>query len=179
MALFFGFLLLVIGIPTWFLFPPREALIPSDVVFVIAGSYDGRHQLGARLVEDGLAENFVVSNPEGAKDAVGAAHCEGINRPKAASGTWCLSPVPSTTTGEALTMGALSSKQKWSSATVVTSRVHARRVKTMFVHCTNLDAEVVYVDYIQKHSVVKELLHEIAGYIKFWVTNPCRNLTKF
>lgn len=167
-ALVFSF-----GVPAWILFPPQEMVVPADVVMVIAGESDGRHQLGAELVEVGMAPNFVVSNPSGTRDRVGSAHCRGARRPEAATATWCLQPEPVTTTGEALTIGRLAEKESWSSATVVTSRLHARRVHTMLRQCTDLDVTVVYVDYIDQDIVVHQVLHEIGGYIKFWATNPC------
>ncbi|NLA55737.1 MAG: DUF218 domain-containing protein [Corynebacterium humireducens] len=169
---------LTLGVPSWLLFPPQETPGRSNAVMVIAGSSDGRHQLGAQLVEQGIAPNYVVSNPLGFRDKVGSAHCRGVDRPENALETWCLRPEPVTTTGEALTMGKLAEAQGWATATVVTSRTHARRVRTMFEQCTNLDISVVYMDYIQRKTITDRVLHEIGGYIKFWITNPCRDVPK-
>lgn len=168
-----GPLVLALGVSAWILFPQEGQVVPADVVMVIAGESDGRHELGAELVEEGMAPNFVVSNPSGTRDMVGSAHCRGSLRPEAATATWCLRPEPVTTTGEAMTMGRLAEKENWSSATVVTSRLHAHRVHSMFRSCTNLDVSVVYVDYIDKDIVVDQVLHEIGGYLKFWATDPC------
>lgn len=71
-------------------------------------------------------------------------------------------------------MGELAKKEEWTSVTVVTSRTHARRVNTMFTQCTDLDTTVVFMDYIWLQSVFDEVLHEIGGHIKFWLTDPCR-----
>lgn len=166
-------LVLVVGVPSWILFPPHKALKDSDVVMVVAGASDGRHELAARLVEGGTAKNFVVSNPGGRKEKVGSSHCRGVDMPDAADKTWCLSPKPRTTIGEALTIGKLAEEQGWSTATVVTSRTHARRVHTMFKYCSGLDANVVFVDDLQTGRVKKRVIHEIGGYIKFWLTKPC------
>lgn len=163
----------MLGVPAWLLFPPQGTLGASDAIMVIAGYSDGRHQLGAQLIEEGISQNYVVSNPLGTKDKVGSAHCRGVDMPENALHTWCLGPEPVTTTGEALTMGKLAEAQGWTTATVVTNRTHARRVSTMFEQCTNLDATVIYRDYIQKKIVKDQVLHEIGGYIKFWLTNPC------
>src|SRR5699024_12657787 len=57
----------------------------SDAIMVIAGASDGRHELGARLIEDGVSKRFVVSNPSGASDKVGYAHCNGSSRPTSAT----------------------------------------------------------------------------------------------
>lgn len=167
------FLVLPVGVPAWLIFPPQGTPVPSDAVMVIAGASDGRHELGAQLVEEGISQNFVVSNPGGIKDKVGSAHCRGADQPKFATGIWCLSPHPVTTTGEALTMGELAEEEGWTVATVVTSRTHARRVHTMFEQCTDLDVTVVYQDYLHRKTLRAMVQHEIGGYIKFWATNPC------
>ena len=141
--------LLVIGVPAWFLLPPREMAVPSDAVVVLAGASDGRHQLGAQLVEEGTAENFVVSNPRGAGDRVGSAHCRGQDRPEGAA------------------------EEGWSELTVVTNRPHNRRVRTMFEHCTDLEVTVVSSQWVNKVRVPYHVAREVAGYMKFWITDPC------
>lgn len=165
--------LVTIGVPSWLLFPPQNSPVPTDTVMVIAGASDGRHQLGAHLIDEGFSQNFVVSNPLGTKDKIGSAHCRGEKRPKKAVQTWCLQPDPVTTTGEALTIGKMAVHERWKTATAVTSRTHARRVNTMFKHCSDLEVTVIYVDRFQRDRVTHQILHEIAGYIKFWLTNPC------
>ena len=55
-------ILVILSLPAWFLFPPQDIPSESDAVLVIAGASDGRHQLGAQLIEDGLSKNFVASN---------------------------------------------------------------------------------------------------------------------
>lgn len=168
-----GVILAAAGFPAWIFFPPGTPAQPADVVMVIAGESDGRHQLGAELIEAGAAPNFVVSNPSGIRDRVGTAHCRGARRPAAAVETWCLKPEPVTTTGEALTMGKLAEEQNWESATMVTNRPHARRVGAMFRHCTSLEVSVVYVDEIDREIIVDQVLHEMGGFIKLWLTDPC------
>lgn len=166
---------LIVGVPTWFVFPPKESPGASDAVMVIAGSDDGRHALGARMVKDGLTKHFVVSNPEGAYDEVGFAYCRGKDRPDEATATWCLHPDPETTIGEVVTMEELATKEKWATLTVVTSQVHSRRVQTMFNYCTSLSVTVVFPSEVRLYSFIREIFHELGGYIKFWLTNPCRN----
>lgn len=170
---FFIVLISVALVPAWVSFPPRYSAMPSDAVVVVAGLSDGRHQLGAELIEAGIAQNFVVSNPAGRSDKIGFAHCRGGDRPAAAAGVWCLRPNPVTTTGEALATAKLAETQGWSTLTVVTSRTHARRVHTIFARCSNLDVSVVPVDYLWNGKLRDRLLHEIGGYLKFWLTNPC------
>ena len=91
-------ILLILGIPAWFLFPPQDEPQQADAVLVIAGASDGRHELGAKLIEDGVSENFVVSNSSGPEDKVGYAHCNDDSKPASAAETWCMKSDPVTTT---------------------------------------------------------------------------------
>ncbi|GGO21976.1 hypothetical protein GCM10010980_23630 [Corynebacterium marinum] len=157
-------------------FPPEGTPVSSDAVVVLAGSADGRHQLGAQMVDQGDAENFVVSNPRKELDKVGTAHCRGVSRPETATGVWCLEPDPVTTTGEAMAVGELAEKEDWSNITVLTHRPHTRRVQAIFNKCTNLEVVVVPLERIIWTRILYQTSREIAGFAKFWITNPCRDL---
>src|SRR5699024_11963724 len=52
----------------WTVYPPNERSENADVVVVIAGASDGRHELGAEIALKYGIKNFVVSNPAGAKE---------------------------------------------------------------------------------------------------------------
>ena len=164
---------LILGIPSWFLFPPRATPTDSDAVLVMAGASDGRHELGAMLVTDGFSENFVVSNSSGTRDKVGSAHCRGDARPESAKETWCLKADPVTTTGEALAIGRLAEAKGWTSVTAVTNRPHTRRVRTNLEQCTDLEVQVVSVEEIDTTRAPVYVVREVAGYIKFWLNDPC------
>lgn len=164
----------LLGVPAWFLFPPQDNPVRSDAIFVLAGAYDGRHELGAQMVERGVSQNFVVSNPSGVKDKVGSEHCRGDARPKSAEGIWCLHADPVTTTGEAMTIGELAKKEGWTSVTAVTDRPHTRRVRTNLEQCTDLNVEVVPIDEIDVLRAPSRVAREVGGYIKYLVTNPCQ-----
>ena len=71
------------------------------------------------------------------------------------------------------TLGKLAEVEGWSTATVVTSRFHARRVGTMFGQCTSIDATVIYQEHLNGKRLTRQVFHEIGGYIKFWLTDPC------
>lgn len=159
--------------PVWLLNPPDADLRRSDAVLVIAGSWDGRHQLGAQLVEEGLADNYVVSNPEGSDDTVGYAHCHGEDRPDAPGRIWCMHPEPETTTGEAQTFAELAGEQGWTSVIAVTNPTHTRRVQLMLDRCTDLDATVTHIDMVDRDIVATLVGREIGGFLKFWWNRPC------
>lgn len=171
-------ILLAIGFPAFFLFPSSTPPMPSDAVLVLAGVSDGRHQLGAELIGEGISQNFVVSNPLGPHDKVGHAYCQGRDLLEGASRVWCMRPIPVTTVGEAMTIGKLAEEEGWTTLTAVTNRPHTRRVQTIFEQCTNLDVDVVSISRIDVSWLPYHLAQEIGGYIKFWITNPCGDMPK-
>lgn len=166
-------IVVMLGVPAWFLFPPREDPVSSDVVLVMAGASDGRHQVGAQLVEEGTARNFVVSNPDGADDKVGYSHCHGEDRPTLAEGICCMRPEPVDTVGEAVTLAELAETEGWSAVTAVTNRPHTHRVRTVFKRCTDLDVVVVSTENVNVTRLPYHVAREIGGYLKFWLTMPC------
>ncbi|HZK32468.1 MAG TPA: ElyC/SanA/YdcF family protein [Corynebacterium sp.] len=168
------FLLLagVAGVVGFFLFPSRSQPDPADVVVVLAGADDGRHALARQLVEEGMAENLVVSNPDGTRDKAGSSLCRGELRPVGVP-TWCLDPVPVTTTGETQTFDHLAGQEGWQTAVVVTNRPHTHRVRMNFSQCTEVEATVVSIDHVVWEYVWLHVLREIGGFVKHWVTSPC------
>lgn len=156
----------------WLLFPPKNTPKQSDVVVVMAGATDGRHDLGHELVRSGVAHNLVVSNPHGHWDPAGYALCAQSVVPKDIE-TWCMDPLPPTTTGEAKTFESLAIREGWDSVMVVTNRPHHRRVKLNFERCTNLEATVISIEGVNKRAALYHVSRELGGFLKFWITRPC------
>ena len=167
-----GFITVVVIVVGFFLLPPRSETRPVDVVVVLAGLDDGRHALARELVEEGLADNLVVSNPGGPAERRGSSLCRGESRPEGAR-TWCLNPDPVTTTGEALTFEQLAEEEGWQTAMVVTNRVHARRANINFEQCTSVNSVVISVDQINWVYLPVLVAREIGGFLKHWTTDPC------
>ncbi|MDO5513211.1 YdcF family protein [Corynebacterium sp.] len=156
----------------FFLLPPTPILQESDVVVVLGGASDGRHEVGADLVNEGMADNYVVAVPRGRNDPVGWAHCTGTKTPDARE-TWCLTPRPSTTAGEAMGVEKLAQEQGWDTVTVVTSRPHTRRTQMIFERCTDLEISLAHIDNVRWWLVPRDMARETLGALKFWVTDPC------
>lgn len=165
--------LIVSAALAWLLFPPKRELHPTDAVLVMANMSDGRHEMGASLIDEGIAPNLIVSNPLGEKDIVGHSYCAGENIPEAAAEAWCMDPFPVSTTGEAWTFEELAREQAWSTVTVVTARTHARRVQQNFDHCTDLDANVVWIDVVEEDILQYIVAHEFGGLLQLWLTDHC------
>lgn len=157
----------------WTVYPPNERSENADVVVVIAGASDGRHELGADIAKRYGIKNLVVSNPAGPEDKIGYSHCEGEDRPEGVN-TWCMDSYPVITSGEARTFDKLAREQNWESAIMVTSRPHTRRVKYFFEQCTDLsEVKVANVRNINENTIIYQVFHEVAGFIKYWITDPC------
>lgn len=162
-----------LAVIVWLLLhPPKNEPTSADVVLVIAGATDGRHDLGAELVKAGVADNLVVSNPAGLNDEVGSSLCRGENQPEGVN-TWCMNPVPSTTTGEAQTFERLAQEQGWETAVAVTNRPHHHRVRLNFAQCTSVDTAVVSTEGLTERSLPYLVARELGGYVKHFLTNPC------
>ena len=84
-----------------------------------------------------------------------------------------MKPEPETTTGEALTLDKLAKREGWTSVTAVTNRPHNHRVRTNLKRCTELEFAVVSVDYLDVTRAPIHIAREVAGFVKFWVNNPC------
>ncbi|WP_080796397.1 YdcF family protein [Corynebacterium pacaense] len=156
----------------WLLLPPNELPPRADVVMVVAGASDGRHELGARIVDDLDTRSFVVSNPNGTRDVKGSSFCRGVDRPRNAE-TWCLDPHPVTTAGEAMTLGELAREQGWESAVIVTNRPHSRRVEYIFRDCTDLQIDVVHISTVNLELLPYHLAREAAGFGRHLLADPC------
>lgn len=155
----------LLDLPPWFLLPPRDTPSSNDAISVLAGASDGRHQLGAELVEEDVALNFVISNPGGDGEPIWYSHCAGDKRPESATETRCMKPVLGTTMGEAKTVGSLAESENWQSLTVVTDRPHTSCVCMTFERCTTLDISVVPVENVDVVRAPVHIAREIAGFI--------------
>lgn len=154
--------------------PPRERPTNADVVVVIAGSSDGRHELAAELVHAGVADNLVVSHPGGRRgDPVGYALCRGEGVPENIN-IWCMDPQPPTTTGEVQTFERLAREQGWRTAVATTNRPHHYRVRLNFSQCSSVRATVASISELSPRETPYLVAREIGGFAKHFLTRPCR-----
>lgn len=152
--------------------PPRTEPVAADVIVVMAGDTDQRHAVGAELARDGIAENLVVSNPAGVRDASGYRLCRGLTSPPDVE-TWCLDPRPATTTGEAQTFDELARERGWDTAVVITNRTHHYRALMNFSSCAEATPTVISVPDSDGRSAAGRVIWELGGFLKFFFRNPC------
>lgn len=163
---------ILVAFTTWLIFPPEDISRDADVVMVVAGASDGRHELGAEIVRELGIPHFVVSNPKGDEDEKGASFCHGAQTPRDTQ-IWCLNPDPVTTAGEAMGFEMLAKKQGWESAIIVTNRPHSRRVTRIFTDCTTMDIHVTAIHTINMGHLPYHVAREAGGFAKYFLTDPC------
>lgn len=179
LAAFAVVLLLVVGLVVaagvtraWFLQAHTEHPQRVDAVLVLAGADDGRHDLGVELVENGVADDLVISAPPAWHEYVYLDYCQGSRQPESAR-AWCMLPQPMTTAGEAMTFDRLAQEQGWESVVVVTNRPHAHRTGTIFADCSDAESTVVSTEYVNSSLIRQHITREIGGFLKHWVNQPC------
>ncbi|WP_247826354.1 YdcF family protein [Arthrobacter antioxidans] len=120
----------------WTLFydPPLRPAGRADAVVVLAGAAAERLPLGRELIDDGVADELVLSSTglpgNAATDAVCAEENPDIT---------CFVPDPLTTRGEARAVAALARDNGWDEIVVVTSTYHVTRASTNLAQCSEAD----------------------------------------
>ena len=141
----------------------------ADVVVIVSHASDGRHELAVELIADGVAENLVVSNHSGPRDRPGYELCHGRGVPESTQ-IWCMDPYPVSTAGEAQTFNEIAVEEGWESAIIVTSRTHNYRVHANFSYYTDLDIDVLSIDWLDTSDLGRTLVHEAGGFAKIALT---------
>ena len=122
------------GLPLY-VFPPVDEVPPSATVLVLGPPMQARVDLAERLRDEGLAERIVVSvQASGGQSAQDLAICQD-------EGVTCAVADPSTTRGEVLLAGAVSSAAP--SVIVVTTTPHVARTRYIFAKCYPGEVTVV------------------------------------
>jgi len=111
--------------------PPADLPRRVDAVLVLAGGDGERERTGLRLARDGVAPVLVFS--DGGRPGPGS---ERLCRQRL-SGVriLCLTPLVSSTRGEARAFSELAAREDWRSVAVVTSGYHLRRARLLVDRC--------------------------------------------
>lgn len=133
--------LLVVGLTAWlalawalFHDPPLDPVGRADAVVVLAGAAEERLPLGQDLVDDGVADELVLSSTGLPGNAAADAVCA-EDRPR----TTCFVPDPLTTRGEARAVAALARDNGWDEIVVVTSTYHVTRASMHLAQCSEAE----------------------------------------
>ena len=134
--------------------PPSRTTNHADAVVVLAYGQD-RLRTGRELVEEGVADNLVISVSEGVQRRIDDGRLAVLTPEEVAEGlgeegpwieecgeqyagyrTECIRPQPNTTEGEAIAVAGLVREYDWDTLVIVTERSHMRRGLTTFEACT-------------------------------------------
>jgi hypothetical protein len=127
-------LVVLAGLPLY-VFPEVDEVPPSATVLVLGPPMQARLDLAERLRDEGLAERIVVSvQASGGQTAQDLAICQHV-------GVRCEVADPSTTRGEVLLAGAVSSAAR--PMIVVSSTPHVARTRYIFAKCYPGEVTVV------------------------------------
>jgi DUF218 domain len=123
-----------------FLWPREESADRVDAVVVLAGDAEHRIPRGLELVEDGVADELVISTEPGEKWERWRPLC-------GRRAIVCFDARPYSTAGEAETVERLAARRGWRSIALVSSRYHIFRARMLFRRCLEGRVAAVGADY--------------------------------
>jgi uncharacterized SAM-binding protein YcdF (DUF218 family) len=109
-----------------------------DAVVVLAGAASERLAVGETLVEEGTADELVLSSTGLPGNAATEALCA-----EEEAEVMCFTPDPLTTRGEARAIADLARERGWDSIIVVTSTYHVTRASSNISHCSKASVTMV------------------------------------
>lgn len=167
------FLVLVVAVAVWLALCFRFVVHPTidepgtaDAVVVLGGDEEVGWREGRRLVDDGVADELVVSTPVGRP-----AECD---VPPPGIEVTCFVPEPSTTRGEAQMIRRLAEERGWDSVVVVTWRSHIARSRLLVERCFDGDVRMVE-DHLPMDTGRwwSEFLYQSGAWVKTQLTRDC------
>ncbi|WP_129587609.1 YdcF family protein [Actinomyces minihominis] len=168
LTLLVAVMVVMLGITLWWIWnPPLKQADSADAVIVLAYGKD-RLAEGRQLAEAGVSDNLVISISdrmesrieEGRLPVLSPSEVDGVETiPTGATSsgawveqcgaeyatqqgsyfTWCFTPDPMTTEGEAIALNQLAQANGWETVVVVTEPSHLNRSLRIFETCTNLE----------------------------------------
>ena len=155
--------IVVVGIPLY-VFPSQDDVQHADAVLVIGPPMVQRLVTAQALVEGGIAEEMVVSVPDGSiissrltprLDDLCSAMPTEADYP-----VTCFTPDPFTTRGESQAIARMAEESGWESVIVVTSLPHILRARVLFNRCA--DAYDVFFVSDQRKLDLSDWAYEYA-----------------
>jgi hypothetical protein len=147
---------------------------------VVAGLNDDRYDYARRLVEAGVSNRILVSQPSpGAHDQYSAkidSYCQDnstVSRDEQRVHVECFEPDVNTTEGETTAVTRIARDRGYESLLVVTYWGHVSRVRLYFEQCFNGPIYVTDTPRPTQISRRYALLHETGGYVKAFLKPAC------
>jgi DUF218 domain len=143
----------------------------ADAIIVLGPPpVNGRLDVAEQLIEDGVADNLVVSVMS-EKQRMGYPMCTGR---ETGFTVFCFQPSPKTTRGEAEHMRELARQHGWKSVVVVTSTYHVSRARMIFDRC--FDGSLYVVAARKRISLLDwgyQYLYQTGAYAKAALQSGC------
>lgn len=120
--------------------PIVKGAAPSDAVVVLAGASEERLPVARNLIQDSVAPVLALTST----DSPGNAASDRLCRTEVvAVPVVCYSPSQGNTRDEIRALAQVIQEQDWNQVTVVTSRYHVTRARTLLDQCTTAQIHMV------------------------------------
>jgi uncharacterized SAM-binding protein YcdF (DUF218 family) len=152
--------------------PPGRA----DAVLVLGPPTVQRLVRAQGLIDDGLADELVISAPSGAAQDDEHTLLRNLCLGRSATPATCITPDPFTTQGEARLARDLLNERGWSSIIVVTSVTHVSRAQMLFERCVSEDGRIQFTSDERDYDArrwVEELVYQTGAWGKALLTTDC------
>ena len=203
LALLAAVMVVMLGIALqWIWNPPQQRVDSADAIVVLAYGKD-RLAEGRHLADAGVSDNLVISISDrmasriedGRLPVLTPDEVDGVDTiptGATASGawveqcdaeyttqqgnylTWCFTPAPMTTEGEAIAVDELARANGWDSVVVVTEHSHLNRSLRIFEACTNLEISGASSDHASPwYRNLWRSAYEVGATIKVATLGAC------
>ena len=133
---------------------------PADAVVMFGGS-GPRFEAAVSMVDAGVADTLVVSDPNDPKSSAGRTEFETFCAGDHDYEAICFDPEPRTTRGESRFLAELAAQRRWQRVVVVTTTDQASRARMLLERCWDGTIDLVVVD--SGANVVGRVLYEWAA----------------
>lgn len=160
------------------LFPRIDSPDGVDAIIVVAGAQDDRYTYARHLAEEGIADQILVSRPEGSSSYATAIDAYCASTPVTARdgrriNIECFTPDSDTTEGETTAATRIAHERGYDSLLAVTYWGHVSRVRMYFEQCFAGEMSVTDTPRPLSRSRMDALLHETGGYVKAFIQPAC------
>ncbi|WP_440708402.1 YdcF family protein [Herbiconiux sp. YIM B11900] len=166
-----------IGAARIIVFPDLDDPVRADAVLVLGPPTVQRLVKAQSLVDDGLADEIIISVPTGFKDDDKHTRVRDLCLHRTEYEVTCFTPDPFTTQGEARLTAGLLRDHSWDSVIVVTSVTHVSRARLLFDRCVEPSEHLVqFVSDERAYDLrrwIDELVYQSAAWVKALATPGC------
>jgi hypothetical protein len=159
----------LIGLPIY-VYPRTDTPTASDVVFVIGPATKSRLAIAQKIIDDGLAKNYMISADSNGQRWIPACKAKAYN----GATVYCAQPEPFTTQGESEWLKTMAEIHHWNSAIVITKTSHISRARMWLERCFSGQLEMVAdPNPRQFRDWIFEYAYQTGAYGKAFIFSAC------